>query len=115
MSLLNFAWLLLAADQPAPNGNGFVAMMILFAPIFLLYYFVMVRPQRKDQIKREQMLQALKKNDSVITIGGIKGTVANISQDGKEITLKVDDNTRIKMLRSAIQSVQNAKEEAESP
>lgn len=116
MNLLNFAPLLLAADEAAPPPpNGMVAMMILLAPLFVLYYFIMIRPQRKDQVRREQMLKALKKNDSVVTIGGIKGTVANVSQDGKEVTLKVDDNTRIKMLTSAIQSVQNAKEEAASP
>ena len=47
----------------------------------------------------------MKKNDRVVTAGGIIGSVANISVDGKEITLKVDDNTRIKFLRSSITQV----------
>ncbi len=62
-------------------------------------------PQRREQKKRDQMLSTMKKNDRVLTAGGIIGMVANISADGKEITLKVDDNTRIKFLRSSITQV----------
>jgi preprotein translocase subunit YajC len=49
------------------------------------------------------MLGSLKKNDRVVTIGGIIGTVASTSQDGREVTLKIDDNARLRVLRSAIQ------------
>ncbi|MFQ5734847.1 MAG: preprotein translocase subunit YajC [Planctomycetaceae bacterium] len=45
----------------------------------------------------------LKKHDRVVTIGGIIGTVASTSQDGREVTLKIDDNARMKVLRTAIQ------------
>jgi preprotein translocase subunit YajC len=59
------------------------------------------------------MLSALKKNDRVVTIGGMIGTVANITPDGQEVTLKVDDNTRIRMIRSSIQRVLSGDGEAE--
>jgi preprotein translocase subunit YajC len=51
------------------------------------------------------MLNSMKKNDPVVTIGGVLGTVSHISEDGKEVTLKVDDNSRIKFQREAIREV----------
>lgn len=98
-------------EQPRPPGDPFGAIWFPMIIIAVLWYFLLFRPQRREQAKKEQMLSALKKNDRVITIGGIIGTVANISADGREVTLKVDDNTRIKFLRSSIQGVM--KDEAE--
>jgi preprotein translocase subunit YajC len=65
----------------------------------------MFRPQQKERARREKALGELKKNDRVVTIGGIIGTIANISEKEQEVTLKIDDNTRIKMRRSAIQGL----------
>lgn len=98
--------------QPAPDN------WLMFAPLFLIaivFYLLLWKPQRKEQATREAMLSALKKNDKVVTIGGIVGSVANISADGKEVTLKVDDNTRIKFIRSSIQSVLTSDGEPEKP
>lgn len=93
------------AEQPAPKVQDFWVSLLPLLPIVILFYFLLIRPQRQEQAKRDQMLNTMKKNDRVVTTGGILGTVANISPDGKEITLKVDDNTRIKFLRSSIQQV----------
>jgi preprotein translocase subunit YajC len=79
--------------------------MIPMVAIAVLWWFLLFRPQRRERAKRDALLKELKKNDRVVTIGGILGTIAHVSQDGKEITLKVDDNTRIKLLRSSIQNV----------
>lgn len=109
-------WLLLVpvvlaeADAQAPN-NPFGAMILLFAPIIILYFFIVLRPQRKEQQARQSMLSALKKNDRVLTIGGIIGTVSNISADGDEVTLKVDDNSKIRFIRSSIQKVLNVSDQ----
>jgi preprotein translocase subunit YajC len=76
-----------------------------FAPILfigILFYFMLLRPQAREQKRRQELLNAVKKNDKVITTGGIIGTVADLSEDGRFVTLKVDDSTRIKFLRSAI-------------
>ena len=105
-----FDWLFLdgliaQADKAPQNPPGFGALVPPMLAMIFLFYFLILRPQRRDQRKRDEMLQTLKKNDRVVTIGGMIGTVANITPDGKEITLKVDDNTRIKFLRSSIQSV----------
>jgi preprotein translocase subunit YajC len=115
MDLLSFDWLL-AVDEPkqGPAGGGF-EMFLPFIAVAVLFYFLLIRPQRREQATRESMLAALKKNDKVVTIGGMIGTVANISSDGQEVTLKVDDNTRIKMIRSSIQRVMSETVESEKP
>jgi preprotein translocase subunit YajC len=104
-------FLLLAADAPkaaAPGAGaegaggilGFVAPLFLIAIIF---YFLLIRPQKREREKQDQTLKALKKNDRVVTIGGIIGTIANIEPESKVVTLRVNDSTRMDFLRSAIQ------------
>ncbi|MCH7989069.1 MAG: preprotein translocase subunit YajC [Planctomycetes bacterium] len=78
-------------------------MVVPFVAIAVLWYFLLLRPQRRERKKRDASLKELKKNDRVVTIGGIVGTIANISQDSREVTLKIDDNARITVLRNSIQ------------
>lgn len=98
---------LLLAGDGAPPGQGpsLWPLLVPFALIFLMYHFMISRPQRKQQAQRDAMLKQLKKNDPVVTIGGIIGTVVNLSEDGSEVTVKVDDNTRLKFRRDAIREV----------
>ena len=91
-----------AAPAQGAFGWGFFLPLIL---IMVVWYFLMIRPQNAERAKRQEILKALKKNDRVITTSGMLGTVANISQDGKEITLKFGDAVRIPFLRSAIETV----------
>jgi preprotein translocase subunit YajC len=113
MDFLSVMWLLAAGDDKgAPGADGFM----MFAPLIaigIIFYFLLLRPQRKEQATREAMLAALKKNDKVVTIGGVIGSVANISSDGQEVTLKVDDNTRMKFVRSSIQRVLSSEGDVE--
>ena len=95
--------LLLAAEEQAPKESPFGSMLFPLAIIFAIGYFLLIRPQQKERKRREATLKEIKKNDRVVTIGGIIGTVANMSSDNREITLKVDDNSKITMLRSSIQ------------
>ena len=97
MSMWESATLLLAEGE---NPFGMIWPMILM--IGFLYYFIIVRGNRRERGKRDSLLNSLKKNDRVVTIGGIIGTISGTSQDGREVTLKIDDNTKIKMLRTAI-------------
>jgi len=77
----------------------------LFAMMGVIFYFILIRPQGKERKRREAMLSAIKKNDKVVTAGGIIGTVTSTKDD--EITLKVDEstNTKITFSRAAIQKV----------
>lgn len=76
--------------------------IIYFALIFGLFYLVLIRPQQKQQKKRQQMLSELKVNDEVITAGGIYGTIMRIKDD--TVKLKIADKVEIDLLKSAIAS-----------
>ena len=83
--------------------NPFGGTQIIFlALMFVLMYMILFRGPRKKQQQHKQMIQSLSKNDRIQTIGGIIGTVVDIRDD--EITLKIDEsnNTKIKIIRSAI-------------
>ncbi|MBA4548620.1 preprotein translocase subunit YajC [Thermoactinomyces intermedius] len=71
--------------------------------MFVVFYFLLIRPQQKRQKERMAMLNALKKGDKVITIGGIHGTIVDLTED--RVTLKVSDNTRLVFERSSVNSV----------
>lgn len=105
---------LFAQDPPAGGGaDPFMSLLPLMAIFLGLYWFIVAMPQRRESKRRDEMLNTLKKNDRIVTIGGILGSVANVSPDGKEVTVKVDDNTRIKFLRSSIQQVLKDEEKEE--
>ncbi len=68
--------------------------------IFGVMYFLMIRPQMNQQKELERMQSKLKKNDEVVTLGGIHGTVVNL-KDGV-VTLRVDDNVRMDVDKNSI-------------
>jgi preprotein translocase subunit YajC len=115
MEFFTLVQLLAEGEEKQPAPDIFSSLAVPLIGILILAYFLLLRPQRREQATRDAMLAALKKNDRVQTIGGILGTVANISADGKEVTVKVDDNARIKFIRSSIQRVLSAEGEAEKP
>ncbi len=88
-------------------GDGIGQMLLLFLPIIFLFYFLMIRPQRKEQSQRQAMLGNMKKNDRVVTVGGILGVVTNIDRDKKEVTIKVDEGngTKLRMTLNSIARV----------
>jgi len=92
-----------AAQQP---GAG--SMIGFFAPILLAFMVMMwlnSRQSRKDQDRKRSLIQGLKKNDQVVTIGGIIGTFVSRSEDGLEVTLRMVDDSRIKFRADAIRDV----------
>jgi preprotein translocase subunit YajC len=112
-----FQILILAqAPQAAPQDpNALFRFLMPLIAIMALFYFMMIRPQkRKEQELREQV-NNLKENDRVITIGGIYGVVTNVQRDAQRITIRVDESTgtKLRMNMSAIARVL-AGEEPES-
>jgi preprotein translocase subunit YajC len=112
--LASLGSMLILAEEKAASDQG--SMWILMVPVLIaLVLWQLLDPtRRRDQAKRDLMLKNMKKNDRVATIGGILGTVADISADGKEVTVKVADNTRVRFRRSAISEVL-AEETSEPP
>ena len=107
---------LLAEEQKAPQPRGFDAFFLFIAPLLLIMilFQFMFSPQRREKKHLENLLKTLKKNDRVVTVGGMIGTVAQISPEKSEVTLKVDDNTRIRMLLSSIRDVLTETKDAET-
>ncbi len=80
-----------------PPGMGLGGMLLPMLAIGFLFYFLLIRPQRRDQKRRQDMLSGVKKNDRVVTIGGIYGVVTNVHREADEVTVKVDETTNTKL------------------
>jgi preprotein translocase subunit YajC len=78
-------------------GGGLSAMLLPLVAIFVLFYFLLIRPQKREQSRRLEMLAGVKKNDRVLTAGGVYGVVVNIRREADEVTLKVDEATGTKI------------------
>ena len=97
------------------SSQGSVLSSLLSSPlpmlvvVGVLMYLMILRPDSKKRKEAEAMLSNLKKNDPVVTIGGICGTVVNVNPGSAVVTIRVDDgtNTRLRVLRSAIARVGN--------
>ena len=76
-------------------------LLIQLALIFLIFYWLLIRPQRKEQERHRAMIQALKKGDEIVTAGGIVGTIVHATED--RLTVKTAENTRIILERSKVQ------------
>ena len=87
----------------ASTTGGFAVSVMPFVLIIIIFYFFIVRPQNKKQKETQKMLDALKKGDKVITIGGIHGVISSVKEN--TVIVKVDDNAKIEFTRSAISGV----------
>jgi preprotein translocase subunit YajC len=110
MTLISAFPVLMAA--PAGEGGSSTGSMmttfITFGLIILVFYFLIIRPQKKKEKETKSMISAVQKGDKVVTIGGIRGTVVAVREDS--VTVKVDDNAKIEFSKGAISSVVNKKE-----
>jgi len=88
-----------------PQGPGGLLLFWWIFPLLIAFYLIFSIPQRKREKARREMLSRLKKNDRILTIGGIYGTVKSITD--KEVVVQVDDSTkaRIRFSRSAISQI----------
>ncbi|MGL6195154.1 MAG: preprotein translocase subunit YajC [Thermoguttaceae bacterium] len=89
----------------ADGDSGLWTMFLWMGPVLLIFWFFLIRPQQRDEDRRQKMYKALKKNDKVYTVGGIVGTIYSVDLEKKEVVLKVDDNTRVKFLLSAVAAI----------
>jgi len=95
-------------STPGSTLMGFLPLVAIIA----IFYFLILRPQNKKQKDTQKMLAALKKGDRVVTIGGIHGVIQSVKES--TVIVKVDDNVKLELSRSAISSVSSqAKEEKE--
>ena len=104
---------LILQGDAAQQGNPLVNMLVIMVPMIVLFYFLLIRPQRKQEAQRRAMIDSLKKNDRILTNGGLIASVTNVSDE--EITIRVDEarDVKVKIARNAVSTVLNRKEGAE--
>ena len=105
-----------AGDAAAPASAGFGEMLGMFMPLilmFVIFYFLLIRPQKKKEKKVKEMLAALKAGDRICTIGGIYGTLTNIKDDTIELAVSTE-NTKLVVARWAIRNVEEVSIENDS-
>ena len=95
---MNFMTLLQAA--PAAQQGGGMSMWIMLALIFVVMWFFMIRPQKKQQKELQNFRDGLKKGDKVVTIGGIYGTVCEVKEGS--VLMEVDNNVKIRVNKNAL-------------
>jgi preprotein translocase subunit YajC len=86
-----------AQGAAAAPQSSFLDMVPALIAISALFYFMMIRPERRRQASQRSLLEGLKKNDRVVTVGGIYGVVTNVQRDADEVTIKVDEATNTKL------------------
>jgi len=104
-------WVLFAEGEAAPAAPGFLQslgpMLPTIAMMVFLWIFLISRPQKREQQVRRDMLANVKKNDRVLTTGGIYGVVTSVQADANEVTLRIDEtsNTKLRMTLSSVAQV----------
>ncbi|MDX2041903.1 MAG: preprotein translocase subunit YajC [Acidobacteriota bacterium] len=86
-------------------------MLIPMVLVFVLFYFLIIVPQRKRQRAVDEMLNNLKAGDKVVTSGGIYGQIISVREDKRTVQLKIADNVRIEVARTAISGIQETPEQ----
>ncbi len=89
--------------QPTPNP---LLNMVLIAAIFVIFYFLLIRPQQKQQKEHDQMLKDLKIGDKVLTSGGLYGTITGFKGDDLEV--QFSQTVKLTVARSAVSSLVTA-------
>jgi len=85
-------------QNPSPLLN---MMPLIF--IFVIFYFLLIRPQQKKQAEHQKMLAGLKKNDEVVTSGGIHAVIVNVKE--ASVVLKIDEGVKIEVQKSAVSAL----------
>ena len=88
-----------------PSDNFLTPIIFLYLPVMGIFYFLVFRPQKEKQKQHEQMLKELKKNDEIVTTGGIHGTI--VSTKDATVLIRVDEHARLEIDRSAVAAVIN--------
>ncbi len=93
------------AYAQAAGGSDMFSFFVPIILIFVVFWFLLIRPQQQKQKQHQAMLAAVRRNDRVVTGGGIVGTVTKVSADDNELTVEIADNVRVKVLRYTISEV----------
>jgi preprotein translocase subunit YajC len=115
MPTLSFALSVLPLAQTA--GPNLISMLMPIAMIMLLFYFLLLRPERQKQAQQRAMLEGIKKDDHVVTFSGIYGVVMNVQREADKVTLKIDENTgaRLQVTLGSISRIVRGEQPTDQP
>ena len=99
------------AQAGAPGAGGAIAQFLPLILIFVIMYFLLIRPQQKKLKQHKAMVEALRRGDQVVTAGGIVGKVAAVGADGM-LEVEIAPNVKVKVMRSTITQVMSKTEPA---
>jgi len=91
--------------QATPNAGILNFIPLIF--IFIVFYFLIIRPQQKKQKEHQGMVTGLKKNDEIVTTGGLIGTIINVKD--KTFVVRIDENTKVEIEKNSIAHVRKAR------
>ncbi|MDD4910050.1 MAG: preprotein translocase subunit YajC [Candidatus Omnitrophica bacterium] len=88
--------------QPAAQSAGLINFIPLIL-IFLVFYFLLIKPQKQKEKEHQKMIHGLERNNEVVTTGGVHGTIVGVKE--KTFILRVDENVKIEIEKSAVASL----------
>ncbi|MDD5560509.1 MAG: preprotein translocase subunit YajC [Candidatus Omnitrophica bacterium] len=86
--------------MPQQSAAGPLIQLFPLALIFIIFYFLLIRPQKQKEKEHQKMLAGISKNDEVVTLGGIHGTVVNVKD--RTLILRIDENVKIEIEKNNI-------------
>ncbi len=86
--------------MPQSSAVNPIVQFLPLALIFIIFYFLLIRPQKQKEKEHQKMLGGINKNDEVVTSGGIHGTVVNVKE--KTLTLRIDENVKMEIEKSSV-------------
>jgi preprotein translocase subunit YajC len=93
------------------GGFGSLGPLVPMLLVFVLFYFLIIVPQRKRQRATEDMLNNLKAGDKIVTSGGLYGQIVSVREDKRTVQLKIAENVRVEVARTAISGLQETPEQ----
>ena len=94
------------AAAPAAGGDIFMSLMPLIL-VFVIFYFLLIRPQQTKMKQHREMLENLKKGDQIVTAGGIVGKIVRIEQGDNTLSVEVAPNVQVKVIRQTVADLLN--------
>mgnify|MGYP006275238891 CR=1 FL=1 len=100
-ALISPAYAQAAADAPAAGLAQFVPLVL----IFVIFYFLLVRPQQKKMKDHKAVLEAIRRGDRIVTNGGVIGLVTKVNAEERQLEVEIADGVRVKVMRDMVNTV----------
>jgi preprotein translocase subunit YajC len=86
--------------MPQSTAANPLVQLLPLALIFIIFYFLLIRPQKQKEKEHQKMLEGINKNDEVVTLSGIHGTIVNVKE--KTLILRIDENVKIEIEKNSV-------------